>query len=189
MRFQQETAGKGISRSPDGCRSTRLVNFSSTLRAHPCCCLQTRGTVAYFVNSEARRTTRARVRGRCVQRCAELQIARLSPTVRLESPTGHTVAFTTTWDGATLRRRTPHVRISELRRPHGVLERGRRKPHLSVPFCDGFCGGAGEKTVRSRGFRSRGVAQPGSAPALGAGGRWFESSRPDHFSGIYRSHG
>src|SRR5687767_13689288 len=26
---------------------------------------------------------------------------------------------------------------------------------------------------------SRGVAQPGSAPALGAGGRWFESSRPD----------
>lgn len=27
----------------------------------------------------------------------------------------------------------------------------------------------------------RGVAQPGSAPALGAGGRWFESSRPDHF--------
>ena len=27
----------------------------------------------------------------------------------------------------------------------------------------------------------RGVAQSGSAPALGAGGRWFESSRPDHF--------
>ena len=26
----------------------------------------------------------------------------------------------------------------------------------------------------------RGVAQFGSAPALGAGGRWFESSRPDH---------
>jgi hypothetical protein len=25
----------------------------------------------------------------------------------------------------------------------------------------------------------RGVAQLGSAPALGAGGRWFESSRPD----------
>ena len=24
------------------------------------------------------------------------------------------------------------------------------------------------------------MAQPGSAPALGAGGRWFESSRPDH---------
>ena len=26
----------------------------------------------------------------------------------------------------------------------------------------------------------RGVAQPGSAPASGAGGRWFKSSRPDH---------
>ena len=26
----------------------------------------------------------------------------------------------------------------------------------------------------------RGVAQPGSAPALGAGGRWFKSNRPDH---------
>src|SRR3990172_1160452 len=25
----------------------------------------------------------------------------------------------------------------------------------------------------------RGVAQPGSAPASGAGGRWFKSSRPD----------
>jgi methylenetetrahydrofolate reductase (NADPH) len=32
--------------------------------------------------------------------------------------------------------------------------------------------------------QSRGVAQPGSAPALGAGGRWFESSRPDHFSNL-----
>ena len=29
-------------------------------------------------------------------------------------------------------------------------------------------------------LRSRGVAQPGSAPALGAGGRAFESPRPDH---------
>jgi hypothetical protein len=28
----------------------------------------------------------------------------------------------------------------------------------------------------------RGVAQPGSAPALGAGGRWFKSNRPDHLS-------
>ena len=28
----------------------------------------------------------------------------------------------------------------------------------------------------------RGVAQPGRAPALGAGCRWFESSRPDHSS-------
>ena len=29
--------------------------------------------------------------------------------------------------------------------------------------------------------RSRGVAQPGSAPDWGSGGRWFKSSRPDHF--------
>ena len=37
----------------------------------------------------------------------------------------------------------------------------------------------------------RGVAQPGSAPALGAGGRWFESSRPDHFpsSGVTPGYG
>ena len=31
----------------------------------------------------------------------------------------------------------------------------------------------------ARSVAGRGVAQPGSAPALGAGGRWFESSRPD----------
>ncbi len=30
----------------------------------------------------------------------------------------------------------------------------------------------------------RGVAQAGSAAALGAAGRWFESSRPDHVSGF-----
>src|SRR5262249_18526314 len=29
-------------------------------------------------------------------------------------------------------------------------------------------------------FQGRGVAQLGSAPAWGAGGRWFKSSRPDH---------
>ena len=29
------------------------------------------------------------------------------------------------------------------------------------------------------GQKHRGVAQPGSAPALGAGGRWFKSSLPD----------
>lgn len=28
----------------------------------------------------------------------------------------------------------------------------------------------------------RGVAQPGSAPAWGVGGRWFKSSRPDQSS-------
>ena len=30
-------------------------------------------------------------------------------------------------------------------------------------------------------MEDRGVAQPGSAPASGAGGRWFKSSRPDQF--------
>ncbi len=31
----------------------------------------------------------------------------------------------------------------------------------------------------------RGVAQPGSALAWGARGRWFKSSRPDQFSDAY----
>ena len=31
----------------------------------------------------------------------------------------------------------------------------------------------------------RGVAQPGSAPGLGPGGREFESLRPDHFKYYY----
>ena len=43
-------------------------------------------------------------------------------------------------------------------------------------------GRTAEKCSKIKGLQSRGVAQPGSAPALGAGGRWFESSRPDHFS-------
>src|ERR1700690_2182170 len=34
---------------------------------------------------------------------------------------------------------------------------------------------------------SRGVAQPGSAPALGAGGPRFKSARPDHFPAIQLS--
>jgi hypothetical protein len=36
----------------------------------------------------------------------------------------------------------------------------------------------------SFGNTCRGVAQSGSAPASGAGGRWFESNRPDHFFSI-----
>ena len=43
----------------------------------------------------------------------------------------------------------------------------------SVPFCD---------CTRTNGPKRRGVAQSGSAPALGAGGRRFESSRPDRRS-------
>src|SRR4030095_11243164 len=73
--------------------------------------------------------------------------------------------------------------------PHGWLElvnarsiaiapsfRGRRVTMPERPTVYGC------STWSSRSFssRDRGVAQPGSAPALGAGGRWFESSRPDH---------
>ena len=36
-------------------------------------------------------------------------------------------------------------------------------------------------TVKSLKNRSRGVAQPGSVPEWGSGGRRFKSSRPDHF--------
>src|SRR5919107_3490389 len=32
----------------------------------------------------------------------------------------------------------------------------------------------------AEGVNGRGVAQPGSASHWGCGGRWFESSRPDH---------
>src|SRR5437016_919870 len=46
---------------------------------------------------------------------------------------------------------------------------------------DGSGGACGRRLPEPRGVRlcPRDVAQPGSAPALGAGGRWFESSRPD----------
>ena len=51
-----------------------------------------------------------------------------------------------------------------------------------------FCHGKQEtslhcfgKWFRIRYVESRGVAQPGSAPALGAGGPRFKSARPDQF--------
>src|SRR5262249_3375556 len=34
----------------------------------------------------------------------------------------------------------------------------------------------------------RDVAQPGSAPDWGSGGRWFESSHPDHHNGVHSGH-
>ncbi len=40
--------------------------------------------------------------------------------------------------------------------------------------------GDGASVLKSKEHECRGVAQPGSAPALGAGGRAFESPRPDH---------
>jgi hypothetical protein len=39
--------------------------------------------------------------------------------------------------------------------------------------------------LNSRKQRCRGVAQPGSAPALGAGGRAFKSPRPDQWNQPY----
>ena len=36
-----------------------------------------------------------------------------------------------------------------------------------------------------RSLHGRGVAQSGSAPAWGAGGRWFKSNHPDHLQPIY----
>ena len=69
--------------------------------------------------------------------------------------------------------------------PNDLSNRGGRKFWNSLSFWDSF-GTVGLVLVctcaKILGNFSRGVAQPGSAPALGAGGRWFESSRPDHFS-------
>ena len=61
------------------------------------------------------------------------------------------------------------------------LCRRRSLPHGG----NGPCGLRTGRPCQSRAFcvqniPSRSVAQHGSAPALGAGGRWFESSRSDH---------
>lgn len=45
---------------------------------------------------------------------------------------------------------------------------------IHLPSGDDF------ETLKPLGSRGRGVAQPGRAPALGAGGRRFKSYRPDH---------
>jgi hypothetical protein len=39
-----------------------------------------------------------------------------------------------------------------------------------------------ERRIPNKRLFRRGVAQPGSALAWGASGRWFKSSRPDQFS-------
>ena len=61
-----------------------------------------------------------------------------------------------------------------LKRPFPILFDG-----VATVTKQGEHGVVSKNAVKSEGFQSRGVAQPGSAPALGAGGRWFESSRPD----------
>ena len=43
-------------------------------------------------------------------------------------------------------------------------------------------GCVGDFTEQFTWMASRGVAQPGRAPSSGGGSRWFESSRPDHFT-------
>jgi hypothetical protein len=57
-------------------------------------------------------------------------------------------------------------------------------PQCSTEFLSGSWSGRRRAVwARMRGaVKSRGVAQPGSAPALGAGGRQFKSDRPDHTS-------
>ena len=50
---------------------------------------------------------------------------------------------------------------------------------FNLQVCRGALHGCGLELVKPY---SRGVAQPGSAPALGAGGRQFKSDRPDHLT-------
>jgi hypothetical protein len=106
------------------------------------------------------------------------------------------VLFTARWHGEIRRERRgtggfgydPHVwipgeagerTVAELpapRRP-GARIAGRRSRSWSVTWA---WGSGPRDTDWSKVRTRRGVAQPGSAPALGAGCRRFESSRPDH---------
>ena len=69
-------------------------------------------------------------------------------------------------EGSQATRRSP-ADPSALRRKH------------EPPICEGLLQSA-PLAISFIPFR-RGVAQPGSAPAWGAGGRGFESRRPDHY--------
>ena len=75
-------------------------------------------------------------------------------------------------------------RSLELRRPHATRLDGRKWAESWSKFGRSWrkYGGCWATTADPAiiGRSRRGVAQPGSAPAWGAGGRKFESSRPDH---------
>ena len=76
--------------------------------------------------------------------------------------------------------------ISSVRSVKRFLKRRTRFPTAATPFVN-FARNC-PKTLRksdilARLFGCRDVAQPGSAPALGAGCRRFESCHPDHFRG------
>ena len=58
--------------------------------------------------------------------------------------------------------------------PTGIL-----LAELQAPFCGAPRIDSGELCAYNHPTQRRGVAQPGSAPALGAGSRWFKSSLPD----------
>ena len=97
---------------------------------------------------------------------------------RAQGRTGIVSSFLGGRKGAPVRSRHP----PGVEEGHGsFLCRRRSLPHGG----NGPCGLRTGRPCQSRAFcvqniPSRSVAQHGSAPALGAGGRWFESSRSDH---------
>ncbi len=85
----------------------------------------------------------------------------------------------------------------------GEARRGRRESRGQVTSLDVHCAFGGLQSDAAPSITcslspptgcailastERGVAQPGSAPVWGTGGRRFESSRPDHPQGIPQSH-
>ena len=77
-------------------------------------------------------------------------------------------------------RRAPAADGALARAPPAAAPRGRISP--SGPLIGPAASGSARGTCPTLAPR-RGVAQPGSAPALGAGGRGFKSPLPDHTGG------
>ena len=115
----------------------------------------------------------ATVRGVCRGRVGhERRGAAGSGTTRSSSPSAATAGR---WRSSSRRRRTRSLTGAtrfggSARSWNGSCLTGRRRDAR-----DGVLGYGGRRAPRD----SRGVAQPGSAPALGAGGRGSESRRPD----------